>query len=76
MSLGAVNLYKVYGKEPCPYCAMAKALLESLGEPYEYITLKSPDELRELVPTARTVPQIFKDGEYIGGFNELKASFN
>ena len=30
------------------------------------------EELLEAVPTARTVPQIFLDGELIGGFNELK----
>jgi glutaredoxin len=28
--------------------------------------------LLEAIPTARTVPQIFLDGELIGGFTELK----
>jgi glutaredoxin 3 len=30
------------------------------------------EELLEAVPTARTVPQIFLDEEYVGGFTELK----
>jgi glutaredoxin len=30
------------------------------------------EDLLEAVPTARTVPQIFLDGELVGGFNELK----
>ena len=29
------------------------------------------EQLLEAVPTARTVPQIFLDGELVGGFNEL-----
>jgi len=30
------------------------------------------EQLLEAVPTARTVPQIFLDGELVGGFTELK----
>ena len=30
------------------------------------------EELLEAVPNARTVPQIFLDGELVGGFTELK----
>jgi glutaredoxin len=30
------------------------------------------EELLEAVPTARTVPQIFLDGELVGGFTELR----
>ena len=36
----------------------------------------SREDLLEAVPTARTVPQIFLDGELIGGFTELKEYFN
>jgi glutaredoxin len=31
--------------------------------------------LLEAVPNARTVPQIFLDGELVGGFTELRAKF-
>jgi len=34
------------------------------------------EQLLEAVPTARTVPQIFLDGELIGGFTELRAHLN
>jgi len=30
------------------------------------------EQLLESVPTARAVPQIFFDEEYVGGFTELK----
>jgi glutaredoxin len=50
-------------------------LLEQKGIPYEERKIGdgyTREELLEAVPTARTVPQIFLDGELIGGFNELK----
>jgi len=65
----------VWSKLHCPFCDQAKALLiqqniefeeKKIGEGY------SKEDLLEAVPTARTVPQIFLDGELIGGFNELK----
>ena len=30
------------------------------------------EDLLEAVPTARTVPQIFLDGELVGGYDQLK----
>jgi glutaredoxin 3 len=33
------------------------------------------EQLLEAVPTARTLPQIFLDDNYIGGFTELKKHF-
>jgi len=33
---------------------------------------QAEEELLEAVPNARTVPQIFLDGQLIGGFTELK----
>jgi glutaredoxin len=32
-------------------------------------------DLIEKVPNARSVPQIFLDGEYVGGLQELKRKF-
>ena len=34
------------------------------------------DQLMEAVPTARSLPQIFLDGEYIGTYTHLKTHFN
>jgi glutaredoxin 3 len=65
----------VWSKDQCPYCVQAKALLESKGIEYEERNVSkdwSKEQLLEAVPTARTLPQIFLDEEYVGGFNELR----
>jgi glutaredoxin len=65
----------VWSKYHCPYCDQAKALLTQKGISFEERKIGdgyTREELLEAVPTARTVPQIFLDGELIGGFNELK----
>ena len=65
----------VWSKDQCPYCVQAKSLLESKGIEYEERNINNgwdKDDLLEAVPTARSVPQIFLDEEYIGGFNELR----
>jgi len=65
----------VWSKDQCPYCVQAKALLESKGIEYEERNINNgwdKDDLLEAVPTARSVPQIFLDEEYVGGFNELR----
>lgn len=65
----------VWSKYHCPFCDQAKALLQSKGIPFEEKKIGdgyTKEELLEAVPNARAVPQIFLDGEHIGGFNELK----
>ena len=66
----------VWSKDQCPYCVQAKALLESKGIEYEERNIMhgtyTKEQLLEAVPTARTLPQIFLDEEYVGGFTELK----
>lgn len=65
----------VWSKYHCPYCDQAKALLTSKGIQFEEKKIGdgyTKEELLEAVPNARTVPQIFLDGELIGGFTELK----
>lgn len=67
----------VWSKDQCPYCVQAKALLESKGIEYEERNIMqgtyTKAQLLEAVPTARTLPQIFLNDEYVGGFTELKA---
>ena len=64
----------IYTKEWCPYCARAKALLESKGLAYREIDV-SRDEVkqREMLERShrRTVPQLFIDGESMGGYDDL-----
>lgn len=61
----------------CPYCARARALLEKKGVGYTEIDLMDePGRRGEMIERAggrRTVPQIFIDGEHIGGSDELVA---
>jgi glutaredoxin len=69
----------VWSKYQCTFCDQAKALLESKGIPFEERKIGdgfTKEELLEAVPTARSVPQIFLDDEYIGGFNELRKKLN
>lgn len=65
----------VWSKYHCPFCDQAKALLTQKGIVFEEKKIGdgySKEDLLEAVPTARTVPQIFLDGQLIGGFTELK----
>jgi glutaredoxin 3 len=65
---------QVYTWANCPYCIRAKNLLSSKGLEFEEINLdgkeKELSELREKTGQ-RTIPQIFIDGKFIGGFSEL-----
>lgn len=66
----------IWSKDQCPYCDQAKRLLESKGIEYEERNINrgtwTKEQLLEAVPQARSVPQIFVDDEYVGGFNELR----
>ena len=65
----------VWSKNSCPYCVQAKALLQLKGIDVEERNIDhnlTREQLLAAVPTARTLPQIFLDDNYIGGFAELK----
>ena len=65
----------LWSKYHCPYCDQARALLEQRGIEYEERKIGdgwTREDLLAAVPLARSVPQIFLDEEYIGGFTELK----
>ena len=58
----------------CHFCEMAKDLLKQKGIEYEERSLAKEwkiQQLLEVVPNARTVPQIFVDDEYVGGYQDL-----
>ena len=66
----------VWSKYNCPYCDQAKALLKQKGIEFEERKIGdgyTKEDLLEAVPSARTVPQIFLDGDLVGGFTELRA---
>jgi glutaredoxin len=65
----------VWSKDSCPFCLQAKALLESRGIKFEERNVSqdwTKEQLLAAVPNARTLPQIFLDDNYIGGFTELR----
>lgn len=67
---------QVYKTPWCGYCVRATSLLEGKGVEYEEIDVAGDAERRAwLVETTgrRTVPQIFIDGEPIGGYQDLAA---
>ena len=69
----------VWSKPNCVYCNMAKQELTKRKLPFTEKVIGvsvNKDELLELVPNARTVPQIIIDGKPIGGYDNLMAHFN
>ncbi len=65
----------VWSKYHCTFCDQAKDLLKQKNIPFEERKIGdgwSKEELLEAVPNARSVPQIFLNEEYVGGFQELK----
>ncbi len=61
-------------REGCEYCARAKALLTDLGYDYAEVPLPHTKRTRVIgaIADAKTVPQVFINGERIGGLEELK----
>ena len=68
---------EIYTKAFCPYCSRAKQLLGEKGVPFEEydITMGGPKraEMLERAGGRSTVPQVFIDGEHIGGSDDLAA---
>lgn len=68
---------EIYVKSTCGFCYRALQLLEARGATYEVYELKWGSPLREeMIQRANgrtTVPQIFIDGEHIGGCDDLYA---
>ncbi len=65
----------IYSTTVCPYCIRAKQLLERKGVAYKEINLsnEAPEVRVELMQRTnhRTVPQIFINDQFIGGFDQL-----
>ena len=69
----------VWSKDNCAYCDQAKALLEQRVIEFEERKIGhgyTREQLLESVPTARSVPQIFLNDEFVGGFIELRQRLN
>lgn len=66
----------IYTRQGCSYCARAKSLLVSKGVEFTEHDATGSAELRqEMIGKANrsTFPQIFINGEHVGGCDELHA---
>jgi glutaredoxin 3 len=68
---------EIYTKFGCPYCTRAKSLLASKNADFEEhdITMGGPkrSEMLERANGRTTVPQVFINGQHIGGSDDLAA---
>lgn len=70
-----MKVIQVYSTSYCPFCDAAKALLQARNMPFEEIDVTDSEKKIALKQRTgmMTVPQIFIDGELIGGYQELVA---
>ena len=71
----------MFGKFDCPHCLRAKEYLDAAGIEYQYQdVVRQPRALYEMLARVKpiigpktpvTVPQIWLNGSYVGGANEL-----
>jgi len=67
---------EIYTTPFCGYCARAKSLLDHKGASYDEMDVMMDDKKRtEMRERSRrsTVPQIFINGQHIGGSDDLAA---
>ncbi|WMY95571.1 MAG: GrxA family glutaredoxin [Arsenophonus sp.] len=72
----------IFGRAGCPYCISSKMIAEKLKNTlndfhYSYIDIEvenitKNDLSKKAGKIVKTVPQIFLDGKYIGGFTEFE----
>jgi len=66
-------VYKIYTQKLCGYCEMAKEILKDYSMEYVEIAIDKDVEAKTYVKSfAKTVPQIFREEQHIGGYEELK----
>jgi len=65
----------IFSRKGCPHCARAKAALEQAGIDFEELVLNRDftDRTLRAVAKAKTFPQVFVNGERIGGADDLVA---
>jgi glutaredoxin len=78
---------EIFGRDNCPYCVKAKEACESAKIPYTFTKIVGPDatvtkaDVQERINAGghshemKTVPQIFVDDKWIGGYDNLIASY-
>lgn len=72
---------QLFGKESCPHCKRARGYLDAANIPYAYRdVVGNPRDMYEMLARVKpivgaktpiTVPQIWIDGRYVGGADQL-----
>lgn len=64
----------VFTRKGCPHCSRAKGLLRDAGIDFEELRLNREytDQTLRAVASTTSVPQVFIDGEHVGGADELE----
>jgi glutaredoxin-like protein len=64
----------VFTREGCPFCTRAKGMLRDAGIQYDELVLNRDfaEVTLRAVAGASSVPQVFVDGEHIGGSDDLE----
>jgi glutaredoxin 3 len=66
----------IYTTEYCPYCHQAKRLLTQKKAAFTEVDVGDRPDLRSFLTSASgqsTVPQVFINGESVGGFTDIAA---
>ncbi len=69
-------MFKIYGTDNCKYCILAKNLLKRENISFEFINISNKvseilDKYSNITKNQRTIPLIFYDTSFIGGYVEL-----
>ena len=69
---------EIYTWRACPFCVRAKALLDRKGVDYTEYAIDGDERAREAMAQRtgsgrRSVPQVFIDGQHVGGCDDLHA---
>ena len=70
---------EIFSTPQCSYCDAAKKLLDEKGLAYTNLDLTADqaiiEDFKTRLPRVKAVPQIFIDGEHIGGYEDLRLRF-
>ena len=69
-------MIEVFSSKNCVYCEAAKTLLAEQRLAFQELNIAEDAanlaELRRCLPRAKSIPQIFVDGDHIGGLEDLQ----
>ena len=72
-------MYEIYSIANCPFCLKAKELLRETGKGFTEYAIDIQRSLGESImkrSMMKTVPIIYRNDVFIGGYNDLKMYLN